>query len=440
MRRLIAGALVLAACASPGTPPGGPEDDEAPLIVRVRPDTNAVNVRAGNIGFDFDEVISERAQGVTTLADLFLISPSNGRNDVSWRRTRLEVRPRGGLRPNTTYRVTMLPGLTDLDGNVDSVGASVVFSTGPTLASGRVTGMVFDWLAERPARGATVEAIVLPDSIRYMAMADSMGRYELRNMPPGRYVLRGLVDQNKNRELDPRELFDTLTIALQDSLSRELHAISRDTLGAGIERVDIVDSLTLRVRFDRALDTALTIVPTQFTLKKGDSTVVAIRTAIGGRALKRMQEDSARTKALQDSIRAANDTTKRDSTRAAERQAAAAAAAARARAAARLRAGTPPVDTTPPPKPSVKIPDTEVVLGLADPLPAGTAFRLRAQDMRTVVGHSRSSERTFTSPRPRPVTDSARKDTVGRGPGDSGLGIRDSEFATGESRTITARV
>jgi hypothetical protein len=415
VRRLTSLGALLLACASPGTPPGGPVDEDPPVVVRVRPDTNAVNVRQGSVGFEFDEVISERPQGSGSLAELFLISPSRGRNELAWKRTRLEVRPRGGLRPNTTYRVTMLPGLTDLDGNVDSVGRTIVFSTGSTLASGRVTGTVFEWLEERPARGALVEAIVLPDSTRYSTVADSLGHYELLNLPAGRFVLRGLVDLNRNRELDPREVYDTLTIALTDSLVRPLHAILRDTLGPGIERIEMLDSLRLRVRFDRALDTTLVITPGLFTLKRADSTVIPIQTAVGGRVYQRELEDSARAKAVQDSIRAANDTTRRDTTRVAVRPAAPRPPPAAAR----------PDTTPPPPRPAVRIPEIEAVLRLESPIPAGTAYRLRAANLRSITGYSRSSERAATTPRARPRADSARRDTTRR----DTLALRESRLA-----------
>ena len=47
MRRLTLAAVLVAfaGCASPGTPPGGPVDADAPQLVAVRPDTNA-HVRA----------------------------------------------------------------------------------------------------------------------------------------------------------------------------------------------------------------------------------------------------------------------------------------------------------------------------------------------------------------------------------------------------------
>lgn len=402
-------ACLLASCASPGVPPGGPEDLDAPTLIRVRPDTDAVNVRTDAVGFDFDDVVSERPQGATALAELFLISPSRGPTSLSWRRTRLEVRPRGGFRPNTTYRVTLLPGLVDLDGNVDTVGHSLVFSTGPSIATGVITGRVFDWMAERPAGQALVEALVLPDSLRYLAVADSLGRFAIRNLPEGPYVIRALVDQNKNRFADPRELYDTMTVALRDSMDRVLHALVRDTLGPNIQQVELVDSLTIRVKFDHPLDTALAIDLARFSLRNAaDSTPVTLARALGAREVRRLAEDSIRTKARQDSIRAANDTTAADSAaRPAPRP-----APPPARAAA--RPGTPPRDTTPPPRPTVKLPEQEVVITLPRPLPPTTNFILRAEGMRTVLGRTRSSERRFATPRPprRTAADSARRDSA----------------------------
>ncbi len=412
MRRLtlLVAVLVAAACASPQPPPGGPVDEDSPQLTRIRPDSNATRVSLDGIGFEFDEVISERPQGSESLAELFLVSPSVGPNSVSWRRTRLEVKPKGGLRPNTTYTVVMLPGLTDLDGNVDTVGRTVVFSTGPQLAVGRVRGVVFDWLADRAAPRAFIEAIALPDSVHYFGFADSTGRYDLRNLPNGTFLVRALVDQNRNRELDPRELFDTATVAVGTTLinivERSFHAIPRDTIGPGIERVEVVDSMTLRVALDRALDTAFVIRPGAFILKRGDSTAVPIASALGGRAVQRLRADSARIKAIQDSVQAV---ARADSARRAD--------SVRTGRVPPPRPAPPPpaADTTPPPlKPTARIPDVEVFLTLEAPLPTGTAFRLRAEGLRSIVRAERSTERTFTTPRERPAA--APRDTGSTSP------------------------
>ncbi len=428
MRPLIRLALVAAAvgCASASVPPGGPEDLDPPTVQRVRPDTNAVNVRAEAITFNFSEVVSERPQGAGGLAGLFLISPSWGEHSVSWRRTTVSVRPRGGLRPNTTYTVRMIPGLTDLENNVDSAGATIVFSTGATIAQGNLRGIVFDWLAERPAPQAMIEAFPLPtprDSIRYLTIADSAGRFDLGHVPPGRYLLRAAVDQNKNRIVDPRELYDTMSVTLVDSLRREVLAFVHDTIGPGIQTVTIVDSVTLRVLMDRALDTALVIDTSRFSLRsgsaRGDSATVPIVRALTRQQDDQRKADSVRTKAVQDSIRRV---AREDSVRAADTTRAAAGPpppAPSRRGPPPRRAGAPTTpaagaDTStrePPPKPSVGAPATEIILTLGTPLTPLTGYRLRAREMRTLLRYTRTSERVFNTPRARPAADSTARDT-----------------------------
>lgn len=424
VRRLIV-ALGLAGCAQPGIPPGGPTDTDPPVLVRVSPDTNATNVREGAITFQFDEVVSERPQGVPSLADIFIVSPSRGPNSVSWRRTRVDVTPGGGLRPNTTYRVQMLRGMVDLDNNVDSTGMTLVFSTGPTLATGRISGRVFDWTANRSAPRAMVEAIQLPDSARYATEADSTGAFEITHVPPGQFLLRALIDQNRNAIVDTRELFDSITITLVDSMRREMLATVRDSLGPGIATADVRDTLTLRLLLDRPLDTLFVPARTRFSVKAADSSVVTIDTVLTQADVDRMAADTLRTRAVQDSVRraaVADSTRLADSVRTANQPATTVPPA-------RPTGRRPGAATRPPPVPtrdtsdriipkvSARVPTTVLYLRFATPLPPSTSFRVRADSLRSVTGDVRSSERVFTTPRPaRPDTGRARPDT-GRPPG-----------------------
>ncbi|MGI9077967.1 MAG: hypothetical protein ACR2G6_11680, partial [Gemmatimonadaceae bacterium] len=85
--------IILAAalgCASQGSPPGGPEDKAAPVLLKTLPDSGAVNARPSKWAiFTFDEVINERPQGAATLDMLVLISPRDGAPRVDWRRSSL---------------------------------------------------------------------------------------------------------------------------------------------------------------------------------------------------------------------------------------------------------------------------------------------------------------------------------------------------------------
>jgi hypothetical protein len=425
VRRLIA-VLALTGCAQAGMPPGGPPDKNPPRLVRVTPDTNALNVRGDAISFQFDEVVSERPRGAPGLAELFIVSPSTGQSRVSWKRSRVDITPHGGLQPNTTYRVRMLPGMVDLDGNADSTGVTVVFSTGPTIASGQIAGRAYDWVAARAAPRAIVEAITLPDSARFGTEADSSGAYVLTNMPPGQFLLRGFVDLNRNSVLDERELFDTVTVTLVDSLRRDLLAAVRDSLGAGIASADVRDSITLRLALDRPLDTLFVPTPEMFRIQTADSAVVPFASVVTQADVDRLIADSIRTKAVQDSVRRAFIA---DSARAADSAKAAVATGPRAPTAAPppprptgRRPGATNRPTLPPPrdtsnriipKPAGRIPVTAVYVKFSQPLTPSTSYRVTATGLRSITGATRTSSRVFTTPRvaARPDTGKARPDT-----------------------------
>lgn len=409
MRRLIL-LLAVTGCAQLGAPPGGPEDHAAPHLLRVSPDTNAVNARPRSIQLQFDEIINERPSGGGgDLGSLFLLSPRRGRVDVRWHRSRIEVRPRRGWLPNTTYTLTQLRGITDLRGNRDSAEYQYVFTTGPTRAPSVIQGRVFDWVAARVAPRAYVEAVRLPDSLTYAAFADSVGRVTFRYLQPGRYLLRAVVDANNNRVIDRRELFDSASVAVTDSVDHELLAFVHDSVGPGIQSVDLRDSLHLRVTFDRPLSPRRAVEQRQFVLKAADSSVVEIASVLVGSAFEKAEADSARARAVRDSVRQAQVA---DSIRRANPNAAPPARLPPAAPARPL--GAPADTTTPPPKPSAPIPETFAMVRLTRPLTPATSFRLRADSLLSLMGIYRSSDRVFISPRP-----AAADTTRPRVPGDT---------------------
>ena len=404
MRKLILLVTVLG-CAQLGSPPGGPEDHAAPHLLRISPDTNALNARPKSVQLQFDEIINERpARGGDNLSAVFLISPQRGRVDVKWHRSRIEIRPRRGWMANTTYVITQLAGVADLRGNSDSVPHQYIFSTGPTRAASLIRGEVFDWATGQPAPKAYVEAIHLPDSLTYGEYADSLGRFVVRYLPPGRYLVRGIIDANNNRVLDRRELFDTTTIALTDSASHEMLAFVHDSIGAGLAEVEVRDSVTLRGRFDRPLRPGVPVPATRFSLRAADSSVVPIVSVTMGSVFEKLQSDSAKAKEVADSIARARqaDSIARANPRAPRPAPTPASPPARRPGSAR--------DTIPRPKMSAPIPETYAIIKLGRALTPATTYRLRADSLRSLMNIPRTSDRVFIAPR---HTDSTRA------PGDS---------------------
>ena len=386
----VASALVTGACASMEAPPGGPPDSTAPLIIRIIPDTNAVNSRGKNAVFEFDEVVKEQSPTGGELRNLILISPSRGAPTVDWQRDAIAVRPRDGWLPNTTYTVTLLPGLSDLSGNMRKEGGQIVFSTGPELATSSIRGTMFDWVAGRVARGY-VEAISRPDSVVHVADVDTAGRFVIRNMPRGEYTVRGVIDGNSNRAIDPREPWDSVRTTLADTTTVEILAYSHDTLPPTIVAVTTPDTFTIRATLDRALDPSQPVDVSRFSLVASDSTPIPLAEA---RAALPYERESGRFGPQGDSTG---------------------------------RGGVPPGarvlprDSTPPRPPGQAVPIPiivavapskpspviEIVITPGQPLRPGAEYRLGARDLRSLSGAvGPPTSKVFTVPKPRVPADS----------------------------------
>jgi hypothetical protein len=240
------------ACAAIQEPPGGPPDTTPPAIVAVSPDSGAVipGWRDAAI-IRFNEVVDERSGG--SLDKLVTLSPAPRELIVEWKRTAIAVRPKDGWQQGVIYQMSLLPGIQDLRNNRSREGRTIVFSTGPAIPSTRLSGTVLDWEQGRLAPRALIEAILLPDSLRYLGVADSAGDFSLGALPPGRYLVRAGVDANNNRRLDLRESFDTALVKLDSTASRTFWAVRQDTVGPSLTRATIADSTSLRLEFNQAL-------------------------------------------------------------------------------------------------------------------------------------------------------------------------------------------
>jgi hypothetical protein len=338
-------ALCAAACASPGTPPGGPVDTQAPQIVRITPDSARTSVRPSDVVFRFDEVVNERPSGAPSLNALFLISPRDGEPRVNWNRTSIAVRPRRGWKANTAYTVTLLPGLSDLRGNIRNTGAVTIFSTGATIPAGRIAGTLFNWPEGKVIPRGVVQAFPPADTtLVYVTTTDSAGAFTLSNLAPGSYVVRGFSDDNSNRSIDQREAWDTSAVNVSDSVRTELLAFVHDSVGARLLAVSLRDSVTVELLFDNPLSADVPITPGDIRIRAPDSTDVPIASLVPPE----------------------------------------------------------PDTTTSVRKPGRPVPAKSVLVRLARPLRPKTDYRVIVTNARNLIGISRSSERTLAVPAPPP--------------------------------------
>jgi Big-like domain-containing protein len=309
-------AIATLSCARIEPPPGGPPDPTPPHLIATRPDSFArIPGFKGDVEFRFDEVISEGGSpnvgtGTGDLEKLIILSPTTRVPNVTWRRSRITVRPNEGWRPNRVYRVELLPGATDLRRNRSTTGTVLTFTTGAPLPATTIDGSVIDWTTNRPVAGALVEAVLLPDSLPYRGLADSSGHFKLGPLPDGQYLVRGVLDENRNLRFDGREAFDTVRLAPGKTAAGELWAFVHDTTPMRIREVAVIDSTSASIELSQSLAPGLRIAPSQVTVRTlPDSTPIRVTSV-----LPKPLDDSLNRRAAPARDTTARDTTRRDTT------------------------------------------------------------------------------------------------------------------------------
>lgn len=272
------GLLLLAACAQMGPPPGAPPDHRAPVLLSTIPESLAVMPGYdGWVEFQFDEVVSEGGQpnfgfGSGGLEQLVTISPDSGVPRVRWRRSRIQIQPRDGWRPDRVYRVELGAGLRDLAAqpNIRDSAAVITFTTGAPAPTRWLEGRTVDWMQQRFAPRTLIEAILLPDTLVYRTTADTAGHFRFGPLPDGEYLVRAVQDQNTNRRRDGREPWDTIRAEAGRTALGEIWMFPRDTLPPRIDQNGIAraDSFAIALTLTQPVDPALRL----------DGTAVRIRT------------------------------------------------------------------------------------------------------------------------------------------------------------------
>jgi hypothetical protein len=234
----------------------------------------------------------------------------------------------------------------------------------------------------------------------YLAASDTAGEFDVGPLPVGTYTVRAIIDQNNNHVLDRNEKWDTTTVTVVDTRPHiELDAIERDSTPPALENITALDSVHLRITFDKAIDPRTPLQPALIRLQHADSSLIEV-------ARVQWQGEYDRQKAILDSTHRA------DSIKAAAPPAAAPPAAPPPAAVAPAPPAVRP--PPPPPKPRAPPPERGIVVTIAEParfVPTET-YRVTVTGMRNLVGNSRPLTRSFTVPKPPPpkvVIDTAKK-------------------------------
>ena len=209
--------LILYACASTGTPDGGPYDETPPKFVRATPDPNSTGNTRKKIAIEFDEFIK-----IENAAEKVIISPPQTEMpEVKASGKRVLVEFFDTLRANTTYTIDFGDAIVDNNESNPMGNFAYAFSTGETIDTMEVSGTVLNAQDLEPIKGIQVglhknlnDTAFTKLPFDRISRTDSRGRFSIKGVAPGKYRIYALKDGNQNY------LFDSKTeiIAYSDSL------------------------------------------------------------------------------------------------------------------------------------------------------------------------------------------------------------------------------
>lgn len=219
--------LLLAACASIGTPDGGPYDETPPVFLHSTPAANSLNNKEQNIVLEFDEFIK-----LQNAYEKIVVSPPQIQQpEIKASGKRITIELFDSLKPNTTYTVDFNDAVVDNNEGNPLEAFSYVFSTGDIVDTLGISGTVLNAEDLEPIKGIIVgihsdlsDTIISKKPFERISRTDSRGRFNMRGLAPGKYRLYALADANGNFIYDQKSekiaYFDSLIMPYATSAWR----------------------------------------------------------------------------------------------------------------------------------------------------------------------------------------------------------------------------
>lgn len=244
---ILASLMFSHSCANTTTPPtGGPKDTIPPVITKIFPELNQVNVptKKTKLEIVFDEYVK-----VKDPKSLFLSPPLEKSPKFKIKGKGVVVYFESDLDSNKTYTLDLTNAIADNNEGNMYPGFTLVFSTGNVIDTMMVTGLVQDCNSLKPLKGATVmlykdhadSALFLkrPDAA---VKTDEWGFFCLRNIQDTIYRMYAVIDENNNNKYDP----ESEKVAFIDTLVRPVTVVV-DSLPE-LQKYDMKDTLNCLAR------------------------------------------------------------------------------------------------------------------------------------------------------------------------------------------------
>ncbi|MCR5820503.1 MAG: Ig-like domain-containing protein [Bacteroidaceae bacterium] len=184
---------LVCACASIGSPDGGPYDETPPYVVRSYPENRAVNADRRRIQIYFNEYIK-----LENPSEKVIVSPPQKEMPnvrAAGKAVRIDLFD--SLQENATYTIDFSDAIEDNNEGNPMGNYTFSFSTGPTIDTMEVSGYVLSADNLEPVKGILVG--LFSDSLFKDADADSIFRTRpfervARTNGSGRFVIKGVAN------------------------------------------------------------------------------------------------------------------------------------------------------------------------------------------------------------------------------------------------------
>ena len=153
--------LILAACASIGSPDGGAYDETPPKVVKCQPANMSVNNRDKKLTLTFDEfIVLENASEKVVVSP-----PQKEMPEIRTSGKRIHITLNDSLKENTTYTVDFSDAIVDNNEGNPMGNFTYAFSTGTEIDTMEVSGTLLEAENLEPIKGMLVGLYVdLSDS------------------------------------------------------------------------------------------------------------------------------------------------------------------------------------------------------------------------------------------------------------------------------------
>lgn len=229
------------ACASIGSPDGGPYDEEPPVLVKSIPGINATGVKDGKIEILFNENVKLQK----AFEKVVVSPPQMQMPEVRSNGKKVTVELFDSLLPNTTYSIDFNDAVVDNNEGNPYENFAYVFSTGDVVDTLAVSGTVLNAEDLEPIKGIVVglhscldDSAFTKRAFERVSRTDSRGRFTIKGIAPGKYRVYALADANQNYLFDQK----SEKIAFMDTYVSPFatEAIRQDTIWRDSLTIDSV--------------------------------------------------------------------------------------------------------------------------------------------------------------------------------------------------------